>query len=53
MISHSVEISNAGGVVGMVRGPIPWSVFIFILFLFLYHIFFVRYKNWHAALAIA
>jgi len=27
MISHGVEISIAGGVVAMVRGPIPWSFF--------------------------
>jgi len=54
MISRGVEISIAGGGGGMVRGPISWSVFFFFfLFLFLIHIFFVRYKNSHAALAMA
>jgi len=31
MISCGVEISIAGGVVVMVRGPIPWSFFLFFL----------------------
>jgi len=34
MISRGVEISIAGGVVAMVRGPISWSFFTFLLFFF-------------------
>ena len=34
MISRGVEISNAGGVVAMVRGPTPWSFFFFFFFFF-------------------
>ena len=34
MISRGVEISNAGGVVAMVRGPISWSFFFFSFFFF-------------------
>jgi len=34
MISRGVEISIAGGVVAMVRGPISWSLFFFFSFFF-------------------
>ena len=30
MISRGMEISIAGGVVAMVRDPIPWSFFCFV-----------------------
>jgi len=54
MISRGVEISIAGGVVAMVRAlSLGRFFYFFILFLFLIHIFFVRYKNSHAALAMA
>ena len=33
--SHGVEISNAGGVVEMVRGPTPRSFFFFFFFFFI------------------
>jgi len=56
MISCGVEISIPGGVVAMVRGPISWSLF-FSFFFFLFfgnHARFVlRYKEPHAALAMA
>jgi len=50
MISRGVEISIAGGEGEMVRAPISWSIF---FSFFLIHIFFVRYQNSHAALAMA
>ena len=34
MISHGVEISIAGGIVEMVRGPLSWPVFILFYFIF-------------------
>ena len=34
MISRGVVISIAGGGGEMVRGPIPWSFFFFLFFLF-------------------
>jgi len=50
MISHSVEISIAGGVVAMVRG-LPLSLF-FSSFFFNHAWFVSRYKKPYAALAI-
>jgi len=50
MLSRGVESSIAGGGGEMVRAPISWSIF---FSFFLIHIFFVRYKNSHAALAMA
>jgi len=50
MIPCSVEISLAGGVVAMVRGPISWS---FVFVFFCNHALFVsRYKKPYAALAM-
>jgi len=42
MISRGVEISIAGGVVAIVRDPIPWSFFFpfFFFFFFLFSSFF-------------
>ena len=52
MNSHGVEILVAGGVEEMVRAT-PSGLFIFFLFLFLYHAFIVfRYKKLRAALAM-
>jgi len=54
MISHGVEISIAGGGGEMVRVlSLGWFFFFFLFFFFSYHIFFVRYKNSHTALAMA
>ena len=51
MNSHGVEISIARCVEGMVRAQIP--CLLFLLFLFLYHVFIVyRYKKLRAALAM-
>jgi len=37
MISHSVEISIAGGRGEMVRDPIPWAFFFFYFFYYYYY----------------
>jgi len=39
MISRGVEISIAGGVVAMVRGPIPWLFPFFFLFVIMLYLF--------------
>ena len=52
---HGVEISVAGGVVEMVRDPTPkrfFFLFYFIFFIFIMYSL-LRYKNSHAALAMA
>ena len=54
MISHGFQISIAGGVVAMVRCPIPWLLFSpFVSFFFCNHALFVsRYKKPYTALAM-
>ena len=49
MISRGSEISIAEGVGEIVRGP---SIRSFFFFLYIYHVFVVRYKNSRAALAM-
>jgi len=53
MNSHCVEISIAGGVVDMVCGPNPNSLFFSSFFLFfIMRLLIFRYKKLHAALAM-
>ena len=52
MISRGVEIAIAGGGGEMVRGPIPWSFFFFVVFFFNHVFIVIRYKKPHAALAM-
>jgi len=53
MISRGVEISIAGGVVAMVRGPISWLFFCFFSFFFVIKsLLCLKVQKTHAALAM-
>jgi len=53
MISHGVEISISGGGADEKDGAMEGSLFFFLSSLFLYHVFVVKYKKQHGALAMA
>jgi len=52
MISHGVEISIAGGGADE-KDARKFGAFLFFFFFFLYHVFVVKYKKQHGALAMA
>jgi len=48
MISRGVEISNSGGFVAMVCGPIPWSLFFLFSFFLISGVICFRYQKPYA-----